>query len=51
MANYRSATQGGGGISPTFGAGLWVMDYVFQLLQIGVKVTGEQITISGKLVN
>ncbi|OBZ67030.1 Solute carrier family 40 member 2 [Grifola frondosa] len=26
----NSATCGGGGISPTFGAGLWILDYVIQ---------------------
>lgn len=30
------ATCGGGGISPTFGAGLWVMDYVLQGALTGV---------------
>ena len=30
------ATCGGGGISPTFGAGLWVMDYVLQGALAGV---------------
>ena len=33
-----SATGGGGGISPTFGAALWVMDYSLQLILLGVKV-------------
>ncbi|KAH7930049.1 hypothetical protein BV22DRAFT_1001423 [Leucogyrophana mollusca] len=30
LGETNSATCGGGGISPTFGAGLWVMDYVLQ---------------------
>ncbi|KAH8883084.1 hypothetical protein GQ53DRAFT_664796 [Thozetella sp. PMI_491] len=33
----NSATQGGGGISPTYGAGLWILDYVMQLLLLGTK--------------
>lgn len=32
------ATQGGGGISPTFGAALWILDYVMQTLLMGTKV-------------
>lgn len=32
------ATQGGGGISPTFGAGLWILDYVMQTLLMGTNV-------------
>jgi hypothetical protein len=32
------ATQGGGGISPTFGAALWILDYVMQTLVMGTKV-------------
>lgn len=32
------ATQGGGGISPTFGAALWILDYVMQTLIMGTKV-------------
>ncbi|OJI95828.1 hypothetical protein ASPVEDRAFT_48145 [Aspergillus versicolor CBS 583.65] len=31
----NSATQGGGGISPTFGAALWIVDYVMQLVTMG----------------
>ncbi|SMQ46611.1 unnamed protein product [Zymoseptoria tritici ST99CH_3D7] len=31
----NSATQGGGGISPTFGAGLWIVDYVMQAMILG----------------
>ena len=31
-----SATCGGGGISPTFGAALWIIDYVLQSALIGV---------------
>ncbi|EGO27198.1 glycoside hydrolase family 79 protein [Serpula lacrymans var. lacrymans S7.9] len=30
LGETNSATCGGGGISPMFGAGLWVMDYVLQ---------------------
>lgn len=33
-----TATQGGGGISPTFGAGLWILDYVMQTVIMGTKV-------------
>ncbi|KAJ5638261.1 beta-glucuronidase [Penicillium lividum] len=33
----NSATGGGGGISPTFGAGLWILDYVMQSLIMGTK--------------
>ncbi|KAJ5624035.1 hypothetical protein N7510_000344 [Penicillium lagena] len=33
----NSATQGGGGISPTFGAGLWILDYVMQTLLMGTE--------------
>jgi hypothetical protein len=29
-ADSLSATCGGGGISPTFGAALWILDYVLQ---------------------
>lgn len=32
------ATQGGGGISPTFGAALWILDYVMQTLIMGTQV-------------
>ncbi|KAL3481247.1 hypothetical protein BJX99DRAFT_253905 [Aspergillus californicus] len=31
----NSATQGGGGISPTYGAALWIVDYVMQLVLMG----------------
>ncbi|KAJ5871639.1 uncharacterized protein N7529_003992 [Penicillium soppii] len=31
----NSATQGGGGISPTFGAALWILDYVMQTVVMG----------------
>ncbi|KAJ5090785.1 hypothetical protein N7532_009469 [Penicillium argentinense] len=31
----NSATQGGGGISPTFGAALWILDYVMQTVLMG----------------
>ncbi|WPG99103.1 Hypothetical protein R9X50_00191200 [Acrodontium crateriforme] len=37
MGETNSATQGGGGISPTFGSALWVMDYSIQLLLMGTK--------------
>ncbi|KAK2785115.1 hypothetical protein FQN52_008601 [Onygenales sp. PD_12] len=37
MGETNSATQGGGGISPTFGAGLWLMDYILQSLVIGIE--------------
>ncbi|CRK25637.1 hypothetical protein BN1708_014263 [Verticillium longisporum] len=33
----NSATQGGGGISPTYGAGLWVMDYAIQAAILGTN--------------
>lgn len=33
-----TATQGGGGISPTYGAGLWLLDYVMQMLLLGTDV-------------
>ncbi|KAJ5205099.1 beta-glucuronidase [Penicillium cinerascens] len=33
----NSATGGGGGISPTFGAALWILDYVMQSVIMGVK--------------
>ncbi|KAJ5368295.1 uncharacterized protein N7496_008055 [Penicillium cataractarum] len=33
----NSATQGGGGISPTFGAALWILDYVMQTILMGTK--------------
>lgn len=33
-----TATQGGGGISPTFGAGLWIVDYVMQAVLLGSEV-------------
>ncbi|PNS17613.1 hypothetical protein CAC42_3008 [Sphaceloma murrayae] len=36
MGETNSATQGGGGISPTFGAALWVMDYIVQSVILGV---------------
>lgn len=31
------ATCGGGGISPTFGASLWLLDYVFQAVLLGYE--------------
>ncbi|KAL6705692.1 hypothetical protein ACN47E_006481 [Coniothyrium glycines] len=33
----NSATQGGGGISPTFGAALWILDYVVQTVLQGTE--------------
>ncbi|RHZ62021.1 glycosyl hydrolase family 79 C-terminal domain-containing protein [Aspergillus thermomutatus] len=33
----NSATQGGGGISPTFGAALWILDYVMQTILMGTE--------------
>ncbi|KAJ4251068.1 hypothetical protein NW762_011719 [Fusarium torreyae] len=33
----NSATQGGGGISPTYGAGLWLLDYTMQALIMGTE--------------
>ncbi|EPQ57604.1 hypothetical protein GLOTRDRAFT_59073 [Gloeophyllum trabeum ATCC 11539] len=36
LGETNSATCGGGGISPTFGAALWVMDYVLQGVLNGV---------------
>ncbi|KGO36823.1 Acetolactate synthase, large subunit, biosynthetic [Penicillium expansum] len=33
----NSATQGGGGISPTFGAALWILDYVMQTVLMGTN--------------
>ncbi|KAL8276867.1 hypothetical protein RQP46_010695 [Phenoliferia psychrophenolica] len=36
LAETNSATCGGGGISTTFGAALWIVDYVMQALIIGV---------------
>lgn len=38
VGETNSATQGGGGISPTFGAALWIMDYVMQFLLLGTDV-------------
>ncbi|TKX19237.1 hypothetical protein C1H76_8615 [Elsinoe australis] len=37
MGETNSATQGGGGISPTFGAALWVLDYVVQSVILGLE--------------
>ncbi|KAI9933512.1 hypothetical protein ASPWEDRAFT_617099 [Aspergillus wentii DTO 134E9] len=37
MGETNSATQGGGGISPTYGAGLWILDYMMQATILGVK--------------
>jgi hypothetical protein len=33
----NSATCGGGGISPTFGAALWIVDYVLQAVHLGYE--------------
>lgn len=33
----NSATCGGGGISPTFGAALWIVDYVLQAVLLGYE--------------
>ncbi|AFR94233.2 hypothetical protein J008_02075 [Cryptococcus neoformans] len=33
----NSATCGGGGISPTYGAALWLVDYVFQSVKLGYE--------------
>ena len=35
MLTAAPATQGGGGISPTFGAALWILDYVMQTVLMG----------------
>lgn len=35
MLTVIIATQGGGGISPTFGAALWILDYVMQTVLMG----------------
>ncbi|KAI0743496.1 hypothetical protein C8Q80DRAFT_842489 [Daedaleopsis nitida] len=37
IAETNSATCGGGGISPTFGAALWIVDYVLQSALIGAE--------------
>ncbi|RAL11820.1 glycosyl hydrolase family 79 C-terminal domain-containing protein [Aspergillus homomorphus CBS 101889] len=37
MGETNSATGGGGGISPTFGAGLWILDYMMQAVILGIK--------------
>ncbi|KAJ8497180.1 hypothetical protein ONZ51_g677 [Trametes cubensis] len=37
LGETNSATCGGGGISSTFGAGLWIIDYVLQSALIGVE--------------
>ncbi|KAI0633644.1 hypothetical protein C8Q77DRAFT_1057947 [Trametes polyzona] len=36
LGETNSATCGGGGISPTFGAAIWIIDYVLQSALIGV---------------
>ena len=38
MGETNSATQGGGGISPTYGAGLWILDYIMQSTMNGIQV-------------
>jgi len=37
LGETNSATCGGGGISPTFGAALWILDYVLQGALIGAE--------------
>ncbi|KAI0829864.1 hypothetical protein BC628DRAFT_1314531 [Trametes gibbosa] len=37
LGETNSATCGGGGISPTFGAAIWIVDYVLQSALIGVE--------------
>ncbi|KAF8584898.1 glycoside hydrolase family 79 protein [Ramaria rubella] len=37
LGETNSATCGGGGISPTFGAGLWILDYSLQAALVGVE--------------
>jgi len=37
FAETNSATCGGGGISPTYGAALWIVDYTMQALLNGVQ--------------
>ncbi|KAI0780147.1 glycoside hydrolase superfamily [Fomes fomentarius] len=37
LGETNSATCGGGGISPTFGAALWIVDYVLQSALIGAE--------------
>jgi hypothetical protein len=37
LGETNSATCGGGGISPTFGAALWIVDYVMQALIVGAQ--------------
>ncbi|KAJ5923149.1 hypothetical protein N7454_008394 [Penicillium verhagenii] len=37
MGETNSASAGGGGISPTFGAALWIVDYMMQALLVGVE--------------
>lgn len=37
LTNKYLATQGGGGISPTFGAALWILDYVMQTVLMGTN--------------
>ncbi|KAH9858510.1 glycoside hydrolase superfamily [Lenzites betulinus] len=37
LGETNSATCGGGGISPTFGAAMWIVDYVLQSALIGVE--------------
>ncbi|KAJ3535347.1 hypothetical protein NM688_g6992 [Phlebia brevispora] len=47
LGETNSATCGGGGISPTFGAALWIMDYVLQGALIGAdRLYFHQGTIS-----
>lgn len=37
LGETNSATCGGGGISPTYGAALWIVDYVMQAMLAGVQ--------------
>ncbi|KAJ1561134.1 hypothetical protein HK405_004834 [Cladochytrium tenue] len=37
ISETNSATCGGGGISPTFGAALWIVDYTMQLILNGAE--------------
>lgn len=48
VGETNSATQGGGGISPTFGAALWILDYVMQFLLMGTQVSNSAFFRSGQ---
>jgi hypothetical protein len=41
MLKEYPATQGGGGISPTFGAALWILDYVMQTCGLPLPAAAE----------